>query len=116
MTIKEELQKRYPELYTISEDKSKWNKGQINLAKAVEKLNKHLHTLTEPDDIEFGMYETEYYDLKELKEFYGKDTAWDAIEKEVKDDGHLVKVRGDEKFKGYYKLRMEIDRLKAVAM
>lgn len=95
---------------------TEWTKAQINHAKAIEELSKYLHTLTEPDTIEFFMYETEYYDLKELKEFYGKDTSWDAIEKEIVDEGHLVKVRGDEKFKGYYKLRMEIDRLKAVAM
>ena len=93
-----------------------WTKAQINYGKAIEKLGGYLRALTEPDAVKFFMYETEYYNLKELKEFYGKDTSWDAIEKEVRDKGHLVKVRGDEKFKGYYKLRMEIDRLKAVAM
>jgi len=91
-------------------------KAQINYAKAIEKLSEYLHTLLEPDAIQFFMYETEYYNLQELKEFYGKDTSWDAIEKEVRDEGHLVKVRSDEKFKGYYKLRLEIDRLKAVAV
>lgn len=93
-----------------------WTKAQINYGKAIEKLNEYLRSLVEPDAIEFFMYETEYYNLKELKEFYGKDTSWDSIEKEVRDGGHLVKVRGDEKFKGYYKLRLEIDRLKAVAV
>ena len=94
----------------------KYTRAQIDYAKAIEKLNKYLHTLKQSDSIEFFMYETEYYGLKELKEFYGKNTSWDAIEKEVCDDGHLVKVRGDEKFKGYYKLRLEIDRLKRVAV
>ena len=94
----------------------KWTKAQINYGKAIEKLGEYLRSLVEPNVIRFFMYETEYYELKELKEFYGKDTSWDAIEKEVRDEGHLVKVRGDEKFKKYYKLRMEIDRLKAVAM
>jgi hypothetical protein len=98
---------------SLPKPEEKWTKGELNYAKAITKLSEYLNALEETDEVSFGMYEITYYRLREYKEFYG-DVSWDAIQKEIVDDGELKQARADEQFKGYYKLRLEIDRLKVV--
>jgi hypothetical protein len=88
------------------------NASQIEYAKLVEKLSEYLK-VDHKTDVPMTTWEEVYKRLRGIQKFFGM--TWDKIEKELArsefPEDWIPKVRADEAFRGYYKIRLELDKM-----
>ena len=91
--------------------------AQQALAKQVEKISSLLKETKEADtEVPIKDWEATYKQLRGIKGLWdtGGTVSWEVVEKEI--DAEWIRIaRRDEKFKQYYKLRREADRLGVMA-
>lgn len=88
------------------------NKAEERYVTLIEQLSKYLRGIKVRETIPLGDYEGTYKKLRGLKGFYDG-APWDRIQKDIGSDW-LKKVRSDEQFKEYYRIRVEIDKLEVL--